>query len=142
VKWHQAHEKLTFNTVKKEVQCGRVILQSAIQLHQSIWKNHNNAIKGITLVKQKARERTVLQQQAQKLYANPPILHPKFPRITSVPLHSRLSSTTKHIMEWLQKITHQIKVTQYLQRYNKGQPTIRKAFRRIHNISASNSLIK
>ena len=116
MKWHQAHEKLTFNTVKKEVQCGRVILQSAIQLHQSIWQNCNNAIKGITLVEQKAQERTALQQQVQKFYANPPILHPKFSPITSDPIHSRLSLTTKHLMEWLQKITRQIKVTQYLQR--------------------------
>jgi hypothetical protein len=48
VKWGQAQEKLVIGSGLKVTKCGR-ILQSALHLHQSIWQNQNNVVKGITL---------------------------------------------------------------------------------------------
>jgi hypothetical protein len=64
VKWHQANKKLASGSDTNRPSCGRILIQSAIHLHQSIWQNQNNAIKGITLAAQKQKERLALQHQA------------------------------------------------------------------------------
>jgi len=75
-----------------------------------------------------------------QVYANPPKLHPRFPKVTKIPLITRKDHNTTAVQKWLSRLDHQIIVSQRLfKQATEKQLTLEQAFRRAHvDVSPSN----
>ena len=54
--------------------------------------------------KKKLRERVI--EQVISIYRSPPKLHPRFPRINSVPLGIRLRQSMTLLQQWIERIAN------------------------------------
>lgn len=59
-KWNHAQMLLKESYGAKEIQCGRILIHEALTLHQSIWKDQSDIIKGITYEDQQRKERETI----------------------------------------------------------------------------------
>ena len=97
----------------------------------AIWKDRNKILHRDTRkeANELLQERTIKQVEA--LYHHPPLLHKCFWPITSITLQDRLSRSTTHLLHWLDRIKHQIKVSQHMKQLTPhNQLTIPQALRR------------
>jgi hypothetical protein len=84
---------------------------------------------GKTFKESQERLRAKITQQVTQLYHNPPKLAQRYHKITTIPLKDRLLPLTKDLMDWLDRIKHQQKMTEYIRNYRPpGQLTLKQAF--------------
>jgi hypothetical protein len=96
-----------------------------IKLHQAMWQDRNHTIMGITAMDIPTNERMNLICKVTDVYNRNPQLHSRFIPIRDVPLDRRLRRSSKQLQEWIQKIDHQEKTTQYLNHLKEdGQLTL------------------
>jgi hypothetical protein len=92
-----------------------------LTLYRSLWDDRNTYIHGKTWQdsKKKLRERVI--EQVISIHRSPPKLHPRFPRINSVPLGIHLRRSTALLQQWIERIAHQSKVSAALLDYDSSK---------------------
>lgn len=107
------------------------LIKLIFMLITAIWKDRNKILHRDTRkeANELLREHTIKQVEA--LYQHPPLLHKCFWPFTSITLQDRLSRSTTHLLHWLDRIKHQIKVSQHMKQLTPhNQLTIPQALRR------------
>jgi hypothetical protein len=100
---------------KRRSQWDQILTAGALDLHQCIWEDRNVYVHGTTIKETKEKLRAKVTQQVMQLYQNPPILAPRYRKITSTSLGDRLLKPTKELIDWMERIKHQQKVTEMIQ---------------------------
>ncbi len=95
------------------------LVKHTIDLHRNIWTDHNNFVKGKDKKKAMEKARQSIIQRVRSLYQKPPCLAQWYPTVTSVSLEDCLRKPTKYLSDWLHWISHQIRMTDYI---NKTRP--------------------
>jgi hypothetical protein len=92
------------------------LISHILTLTTAIWRDRNRVIHGDTKKAAAAllRERTI--RQVYELHQNPPFLHRRYPKITSIPLSERLSRSTTYLQRWLDHVQHQKQITRHIQK--------------------------
>jgi hypothetical protein len=102
---------------------------AALDLHKAIWANRNTLVHGNNLKESQERLRAKIIAQVTELYQNPPVLAHRYQKIISIPLTTRLLKPTKELIDWMERIKHQIKVTELTRSsLPPGQLTLKQAF--------------
>ena len=103
-----------------------------------IWEDRNIFIHGTNTAEAVKKLRTRVEQQVTKLYQNPLKLAARYPQITEVSLETRLRRSTKDLQDWLARIYHQQKVTNFINSaLPPGQLTLQQAYARCNTLKRS-----
>jgi hypothetical protein len=113
-----------------------------LQLSSQLWKDRNTCLHGTSLVESKIHMRSKVLNHVIELYANPPKLHKRFPKISSILLSVRLRWNTLSLQTWLLRVKHHKQVSQSLFAHSDtSQPTIQQAFARVPDFDMSTKKI-
>ncbi len=107
----------------------RKLTKLAIELYSCIWEDRNLAVHGRTVEESRRNAREAVLHKVRAIYTNPPQLASKFPKITSIPMDQRLKCTTQQLKDWLIRVDHQMKISEFIFAHRSpGQLTIQQAF--------------
>jgi hypothetical protein len=73
------------------------LTELSLSLYKGIWTTRNNSIHGSTKAEASLLQRQRVIREVHSIYANPPSLAKRFPKIRSVPLNQRLKKNTGHL---------------------------------------------
>ncbi len=107
------------------------ITSLTINLLKDIWADRNTYIHGKSTEEARANARAAIIRQISVLYKTPPVLAKRYACITEIPFETRIRKTTTQLQQWMDRVKHQIKMSQYLcnPRFP-GQLTLHQAYRR------------
>jgi len=90
------------------------VISHIFNLATAIWKDRNRFLHRDTkkAAAELLRERVV--QEVKELYYNPPTLHKRYKKITSIALHERIPRSTTHLQRWLARVQHQKQLTKHI----------------------------
>jgi hypothetical protein len=124
------HEATASNGYTKKQSRWDLIFTSAIlDLHKKIWEDRNIFVHGKTQLESMAKLRQAVERKVRQLYDNHVKLAKRYQPITAIPLDQRLYKSTRELHNWIDRITHQKKVTAILYGTRPpGQLTLQQAY--------------
>jgi hypothetical protein len=73
------------------------LVTSGIQILKEIWSDRNSQFHGTIKAETRILHRERILNQVHHIYAHPPRLHKRFPRVTAIPLATRVSGSTTNL---------------------------------------------
>jgi hypothetical protein len=140
--WHQLQKKSCSNSkgTNKSTRWDIFITKNTLDLHRLIWEDRNLYVHGATIRETQEKARAAVIRRITALYNNPPRLASRYHQIHDVPLEYRLRRTTKELQDWMARIQHQIKVTDFINSSKPpGQLTLQQQAYARHNMLQTNS---
>jgi hypothetical protein len=131
--WHQLQNKSCSKSkgTTKSTRWDIFITKTTLDLHRLIWEDRNLYVHGATIRENQEKARAAVIRNITALYNNLPRLASRYHQIHDVPLEYRLRRTTKELQDWMARIQHQIKVTDFLNNSKPpGQLTLQQAYAR------------
>ncbi len=108
------------------------LVTSGIQILKEIWSDRNSQFHGTIKAETRILHRERILNQVHHIYAHPPRLHKRFPRVTAIPLATRVSGSTTNLERWLSHLEHQKTISRLLFHNDSiGQLTLKQAFGRV-----------
>jgi hypothetical protein len=117
IKWHQIIQHLSSlpqSSNHLSQNWPVKLISHAITLYKKIWEDRNQLIHGKTRQEALIQERLHIQANVPHRYKHPPKLAKRYPKIHSNPIHTRLQRSTTHLKQWINRIHHRARVSQYL----------------------------
>jgi len=98
------------------------LVSTITSLYKQFWDDRNKFLHGSTWLESKPKlHDQVLDEvklrvldEVKLIYASPQKLHPRFPKITKIPLDSQLNHRTVSLQQWLARIKYQKQVSDSL----------------------------
>jgi hypothetical protein len=94
-------------------------------------ENRKTFVHGKMVQEAKEKLRAMVEDKVIQIYNKPPKLAPRYQRITDIPLQHQLNRSTTELQDWVSRIQHQVKVTEFLNVIRPpGQLTLKQAYAR------------
>jgi hypothetical protein len=85
-----------------------------INLLKDVWKDWNTSVHGKSIQEACTNVRAAVIQQVAALYNKPPTLAKWYACVTEISMENHIRKPTAQLQQWLERVKHQIKVSQYL----------------------------
>jgi hypothetical protein len=137
--WITAQHTASSNVpVNEKQRWSSVISTFTLDLYKQIWEDRNTFIHGTTSAEAAKKLRHKVEKQVMHLYQHPPKLATRYPQITEISLETRLRRSTKDLQDWMARIRHQQKVSDFINStLPPGQLTLQQAYARSNQLKCS-----
>lgn len=126
--WRNAQDVWQCKHSTSKNRLAQILGEGHLDLYRGIWEDRNNYINGRTAQEHRLKETEKLHRKVKDLYFGPPTLDARYTAITAVPIHIWLKCNNKYVLEWVDRVTYQIHMTDALCACRQGQLTLQEAY--------------